>query len=244
MGQTGRRSIATHILAVKIAFATAHFHSFGVALAGPWNTSVNRGRSPRDYRTTSRWGHCSKSRSLSSSKGPAGTLRASASSTVLASLGTYEALTPSICLMSLPGTPDLFESCSMLQPFAHLACCTVSPNTSTHCRDSRAALQGRVRSTESAPRISVFRAGGRAGRVIDVPESFTGRSRMSASSDLKFVIFREVTDGYRWRFSSPSGETLEYSERSHLHKDECEQEVYRLKGDRYPYAKVRHAAIG
>jgi len=27
---------------VKIAFATAHFHSFGVALAGPWNTWVNR----------------------------------------------------------------------------------------------------------------------------------------------------------------------------------------------------------
>ena len=90
----------------------------------------------------------------------------------------------------------------------------------------------------------MFRAGGRAGRVIDVPESFTGRSWMSASSDLKFVIFREVTDGYRWRLSSPSGETLEYSERSHLHKDECEQEVYRLKGDRYPYAKVRDAAIG
>jgi hypothetical protein len=26
----------------KIAFAAAHFHSFGVALAGPWNTWVNR----------------------------------------------------------------------------------------------------------------------------------------------------------------------------------------------------------
>jgi hypothetical protein len=38
MGQTGRRSIATHILAVKIVSAAAHFHSFGVALAGPWNT--------------------------------------------------------------------------------------------------------------------------------------------------------------------------------------------------------------
>jgi hypothetical protein len=38
MGQTGRRSLATHILAVKIVSAAAHFHSFGVALAGPWNT--------------------------------------------------------------------------------------------------------------------------------------------------------------------------------------------------------------
>jgi hypothetical protein len=41
MGQTGRRSIATHILAVKIGLATVHFHGFGVALAGSWNTWVN-----------------------------------------------------------------------------------------------------------------------------------------------------------------------------------------------------------
>jgi uncharacterized protein YegP (UPF0339 family) len=90
----------------------------------------------------------------------------------------------------------------------------------------------------------VFRPCGRAGRVIDVPERFTERGWMTASSDLKFVIFREVKDGYRWRLSSPSGETVELSERAHRHKDECEQEVYRLKGDRYPYAKVRDAAIG
>src|ERR671911_1441017 len=41
MGQTGRRSIATHILAVKIALAAAHFHGFGVARQGPWITWVN-----------------------------------------------------------------------------------------------------------------------------------------------------------------------------------------------------------
>jgi uncharacterized protein YegP (UPF0339 family) len=67
---------------------------------------------------------------------------------------------------------------------------------------------------------------------------------MSPSSDLKFVIFREVKDGYRWRLSFPTGEIVELSERAHLHKDECEQEVYRLKGERYPYAKVHDAAIG
>jgi hypothetical protein len=44
MGQTGRRSIATHILAVKIALAAAHFHGFGVARQGPWDTRVNSGR--------------------------------------------------------------------------------------------------------------------------------------------------------------------------------------------------------
>jgi hypothetical protein len=32
MGQTGRRSIATHILAVKIRSLGSYFHSFGVAL--------------------------------------------------------------------------------------------------------------------------------------------------------------------------------------------------------------------
>jgi hypothetical protein len=89
----------------------------------------------------------------------------------------------------------------------------------------------------------MFRPRGRVGRVIDEPERSPGRDWMSAS-DLKFVIFRDLKDGYRWRLRSASGETLEYSERSHLHKGECAQEVFHLKDDRYPYAKVRDAAIG
>jgi uncharacterized protein YegP (UPF0339 family) len=60
-----------------------------------------------------------------------------------------------------------------------------------------------------------------------------------AASNLKFVIFRDRNDGYRWRLSSASGETLEYSERGHDDKSDCEQDVYRLKDDRYPYARVR-----
>jgi uncharacterized protein YegP (UPF0339 family) len=64
-----------------------------------------------------------------------------------------------------------------------------------------------------------------------------------SASDLKFVIFRDMKDGYRWRLSSPSGETVEYSERGHLYKGECAQEVYRLKDDQYPNAKVLDAAI-
>jgi uncharacterized protein YegP (UPF0339 family) len=91
----------------------------------------------------------------------------------------------------------------------------------------------------------VFRPCARAGRVIDELERFTGRGWMSASSsDLKFVIFRDLKDGYRWRLSSPTGETVELSERAHRHKDECEQEGYRLQGNRYPSAKVRDTAIG
>jgi uncharacterized protein YegP (UPF0339 family) len=45
-----------------------------------------------------------------------------------------------------------------------------------------------------------------------------------SASDLKFVIFRDLKDGYRWRLSSPSGKTLERSERGHDHKGECAQE--------------------
>jgi uncharacterized protein YegP (UPF0339 family) len=63
-------------------------------------------------------------------------------------------------------------------------------------------------------------------------------------SNLRFVIFRDLKDGYRWRLSSVSGQTLERSERGPLHKGECAQEVFRLKVDQYPIAKVLEAAIG
>jgi uncharacterized protein YegP (UPF0339 family) len=65
-----------------------------------------------------------------------------------------------------------------------------------------------------------------------------------SASNLKFVIFRDLKNGYRWRLSSASGQTVERSERGHDHKGECAQEVFCLKDDRYPYAKVLDAAIG
>jgi uncharacterized protein YegP (UPF0339 family) len=65
-----------------------------------------------------------------------------------------------------------------------------------------------------------------------------------SASDLKFVIFRDLNNGYRWRLSSATGETVEYSERGHDHKGECAQEAFHLKDDRYPHAKVRDATIG
>jgi uncharacterized protein YegP (UPF0339 family) len=89
----------------------------------------------------------------------------------------------------------------------------------------------------------MFRPRGRSGTVIDEAERSPGRSRMTAT-DLKSVIFRDLQDGYRWRLSSTSGQTLERSERGHDHKGECEQEVFRIKDDRYPNAKVLDAAIG
>jgi uncharacterized protein YegP (UPF0339 family) len=65
-----------------------------------------------------------------------------------------------------------------------------------------------------------------------------------SASNLKFVIFRDLKDGYRWRLSSTAGETVEYSERGYDRKRECEHDVYRIKDDRFPYAKVRDAGIG
>ena len=67
---------------------------------------------------------------------------------------------------------------------------------------------------------------------------------MSAFSDLKFVIFRDMEDGYKWRLRSATGETVETSERGHANKGECEQDVYSIIDDRYPHAKVRDATIG
>lgn len=66
------------------------------------------------------------------------------------------------------------------------------------------------------------------------------------ANDLKFVLYRDLKDdgGYRWRPSSATGETVEFSERGHLHKGECAQEVSRLKDDRYPEAKVLDAPVG
>ena len=65
-----------------------------------------------------------------------------------------------------------------------------------------------------------------------------------SASDLKFVIFREVENGYRWRLRSARGETVDTSQRRHQHKSACEQEVHRLREDRYPGAAVRDLTVG
>ena len=60
-----------------------------------------------------------------------------------------------------------------------------------------------------------------------------------SASDLEFLIIRDVKDGYRWRLRSATGETVDYSERGHHHKGDCEQEVDRLREHRYSGANVR-----
>jgi hypothetical protein len=63
-----------------------------------------------------------------------------------------------------------------------------------------------------------------------------------SASDHKLVIFRDLKDGYGWRLSSARGETLEIP-RGHYDKGVCEQEVHRLREDRYPGVKVRDVSV-
>jgi hypothetical protein len=61
-----------------------------------------------------------------------------------------------------------------------------------------------------------------------------------STGDLEFLIIHDVKDGYRWRLrSTAGGGTVDYSQRGHHHKSDCEQEVHRLRDHRYPGARVR-----
>jgi uncharacterized protein YegP (UPF0339 family) len=55
-----------------------------------------------------------------------------------------------------------------------------------------------------------------------------------AASNLEFLIIRDVKNGYRWRLRSAVGETVDFSQRGHRHKSDCEQEVQHLRNNRYP----------
>jgi uncharacterized protein YegP (UPF0339 family) len=60
-----------------------------------------------------------------------------------------------------------------------------------------------------------------------------------AASNLEFLIIRDVKDGYRWRLRSAVGETVDFSGRGLQNKSACEQEVQRLRTDKYSGAQVR-----
>jgi uncharacterized protein YegP (UPF0339 family) len=65
-----------------------------------------------------------------------------------------------------------------------------------------------------------------------------------SASDLKFIIVRDVNDGYWWRLRSADGETIELSEKGHQDKPSCRQEVQHQIGDKYPGAQMRDASVG
>ena len=59
--------------------------------------------------------------------------------------------------------------------------------------------------------------------------------------DGKFVLYRELGDGYRWRLRSATGETLAASSAGHPSKSACEQDMRIFMADHHPDAEVLDA---
>jgi uncharacterized protein YegP (UPF0339 family) len=53
----------------------------------------------------------------------------------------------------------------------------------------------------------------------------------------KFVLYRDLEDGYRWRLRSPTGETLAASPSGHRDKVACEAEMRAFMAE-HPDAEV------
>jgi uncharacterized protein YegP (UPF0339 family) len=58
-----------------------------------------------------------------------------------------------------------------------------------------------------------------------------------AESKPKFIVYRDLEDGYRWRLRSPTGETLATSTSGHREKGACAAELGAFMAD-YPGAEV------
>jgi uncharacterized protein YegP (UPF0339 family) len=59
----------------------------------------------------------------------------------------------------------------------------------------------------------------------------------------KFIVFRDTANNYRWRLRSAESETLAASVSGYAEKAACEQDVWRLKADRYPDAEILDVSI-
>jgi uncharacterized protein YegP (UPF0339 family) len=60
----------------------------------------------------------------------------------------------------------------------------------------------------------------------------------------KFVLYRQLGDGYRWRLRGPDGETLAASETGHPTKAACEADLRALMADLRPGAEVLDTTPG
>ena len=57
----------------------------------------------------------------------------------------------------------------------------------------------------------------------------------------KFVIYRELGNGYRWRLRSDTGQTLAASSAGHSSKSACEMDMRIFMADHRPDAEVLDA---
>ena len=58
----------------------------------------------------------------------------------------------------------------------------------------------------------------------------------------KFVVYRDIEDGYRWRLRSAAGETLVASSRGHGEKSSCYEEIRTVMAD-HPDADILDVAV-
>jgi uncharacterized protein YegP (UPF0339 family) len=57
----------------------------------------------------------------------------------------------------------------------------------------------------------------------------------------KFIVYRELEDGYRWRLRAATGETLGASSRDHRDKFSCFEEMRSVMSE-YPEAEILDVA--
>ena len=60
----------------------------------------------------------------------------------------------------------------------------------------------------------------------------------------KFVLYRALEDGYRWRLRSATGETLVASSAGHASKSACEMDLRIFMADHEQDAEVLDATSG
>ena len=57
----------------------------------------------------------------------------------------------------------------------------------------------------------------------------------------KFVLYRDLEDGYRWRLRSDTGETLAARSAGHPSKGACEADMRAFMADHHPGAEILDA---
>ena len=68
-------------------------------------------------------------------------------------------------------------------------------------------------------------------------------SEHTMHGESKFVLYRELEDGYRWRLRSATGETLAACEAAFPTKSACEADVHTFMIDRHVEAEILDATV-